>query len=363
MTEVLANAIGVHYLGLSLASPIVASASPMTAHYETARQLVCAGAGALVLPSLFQEQFERAESVAATGDVVVSRISGSDDRGPLEYRGVEPREYLNLIGNLRAQLSVPILASLNGTAPGPWLAIASDFQQAGASAVELNLQPDLWDPAIASMTIERRICDAVAEVRRHTTLPISVKLSPFVTSLPNLVQQLIAAGADGVHLFALQPHWDTNLEKLTTQVRWSLTTGGGISTTLAGLAMLRPSFPALSIAGGGGIATAEDLEKIIIGGADVAMVASILHREGPLAITRLLDGLRRFLQRHHYASVHQLALLRPAHSGRRSFLAKRHEFVEAAHCPLETSGETPSREKGDRWGHPEGVVSNPLGIS
>ena len=363
MTAVMTNSIGVNYLGLPLPSPIVASASPMTAHYETARQLVCAGAGALVLPSLFQEQFQCAESAAATGNAVIGRISGSEDRGPLEYQGVEPREYLDLIANLRTQLSVPVLASLNGTAPGAWLAIAHDFQQAGASAVELNLQPDLWDPAISSMTLERQICDSVAEVRRHTTLPISVKLSPFVTSLPNLVQQLIEAGAGGVHLFALQPHWDANLEKLTTQVRWSLTTGGAISTTLAGLAMLRPAFPALSIAGGGGIATAEDLAKIIIGGADVAMVASILHREGPLVITRMLDGLRRFLQRHHYASVHQLALLRPAHSGRRSFLAKRHELVEAAHCPLETRGEIPARQKGDRWGHPEGVVSNPLGIS
>ena len=200
------------YLGLPMKSPIVASASPLCESLENIRHLEDAGAGAVVLPSLFEEQLDL-ESQAVDSDL--SRGSESfaeslDYLPDLHTYNLGADGYLELIRKARERVSIPVIASLNGVSPGGWARYAGMMEQAGADAIELNIYAIITDPNIESADVERNYCDLVRQVKANVSIPVAVKLSHFFTAVGNMGKQLDAAGANGLVLFNrfYQPDFD-----------------------------------------------------------------------------------------------------------------------------------------------------------
>lgn len=340
------------YLGLRLASPVVVSACPMTLRREAARELTAAGAGALVLPSLFEEQIVSYRTGATTGHgpSACEVDAPGDPLGESQYNG-GPQAYLQTIGNLKHSIGVPVIASLDGYSNGSWLTFAEDLQQAKADALELTLHVDTYDPGLRSEAVEQWLIDCVTTVRESISIPLSVKLAPFFTNLANLADRLVEAGVSGLTIFAHEPIWDIHLDRLQATRGWSLTQPGSIEMTLAGLIRARAGAPNISIAASGGIGSASDAIKAVIAGADVAMVTSEIYREGPNVVTQITDGIRHYLERGGYESFESLARSRPQSL---VSIRDRTRDVGAAmpsfyNVPLPSS----TRHSGDRWGHME----------
>ena len=340
------------YLGFPLASPVVVSACPMTLRREAARELATAGAGALVLPSLFEEQIVGYHDGAATGrgpGESEMRAPG-DPAGEDRYNG-GPEAYLQAIRNLRHCPGVPVIASLSGYSNGSWLEFARELQHAGADALELTLHADAFDPELRGEIVEQWLVDCAATTCQDLSIPVSMKVAPFFTNLANLARRLIEAGVAGLTVFAHEPVWDVQMDRLQATRDWSLTSGGNIDLTLTGLIRARAGAPHASIAASGGIGSACDAIKAVIAGADVAMVTSEVYRSGPTAVTQIADGIRHYLERGGYESFASLTESRPR--SRVSIRDRTRDVASAMppfyHLPLPS----PSRHSGDRWGHME----------
>ncbi len=344
------NNLTVNYLGLTLKSPVIVGACPWTINLEAVRQMVCAGAGAVVLPSVFEEQL--AERYFGCCETSTEDAKTAPDRALQFYNG-GPKRYLQILKTLKAVGPIPIFGSLHGAEVGSWLRFAEELAAAGADAIELNFQPNTTNPRVSSDEVEQKVIRSVREIRSRVSIPISVKLTPFYTSLPHLTGRLIEAGADGVVLFGHQPTWDTDLDTFQTAMRWGLTPPGAVATTFSGLNALRPAYPRLSIAGGGGVSSPNDFIKLLVAGANVVMIASVLYREGPNVIRVLLDGLASFLERHHCASLQELPAAR-SHAMSPSFACQRRYLTDAitSDTVLIPGGDARAAHAGDRWGHP-----------
>ena len=264
------------YLGLELRSPLVASASPLTGSLDGLAKLEAAGAGAVVLPSLFEEELEEASRPAA---------------------------YLALISQARQDLSIPVIASLNGVSRSGWVRYATRMEEAGADAVELNIYYVSSRPGRSGSEIEWRYLDVVRSVRRAIQIPLAVKLSPYFSSLANMAGQL--AGANGLVLFNRFYQPDVNIEALEVAPRLELSTSVELRLPLRWVAILHRRF-GVSLAASTGVHTAEDVIKTLLAGADVAMMTSALLRNGPDHLRPLESGLRDWMDRHHYETVDQL---------------------------------------------------------
>lgn len=295
------------YLGLTLPTPLVASSSPLTGHLDGVRDLVAAGAGAVVLPSLFEEALER-ESIE------LSRLlrAGTDHFAEAlhylpESRVPEtgPDRYLRHLEAVRHAVDVPVVASLNGASPGGWVAHARRLEDAGADALELNWYVVAADPAETGAEVEARLFDLVAAVRAEVTLPLAVKLGPSLSALANVAVRLEGLGVDGLVLFNrfLQP--DLDLDSLAVVPRVTLSTSADLLLPLRWIAVLRPHLRG-SLAATGGIRSGGDLAKVLAAGADVGSVASVVLEEGPSAATRILDELGSWLAARDYAGVTEL---------------------------------------------------------
>ena len=187
------------YLGLNLKNPLVASASPLSKKIDIARKLEDAGISAMVMYSLFEEQIiheslERDHYLSRTTDAFSEALSLLPDGG---LYGISPEKYLNQVAGLKKALTIPVIGSLNGVSKGGWTTYARKIEEAGADALELNMYYLATDPEISSADIENRQVDLVAEVKSAITIPLAVKISPFVTSISNFAQRLVEAGADG----------------------------------------------------------------------------------------------------------------------------------------------------------------------
>jgi dihydroorotate dehydrogenase (fumarate) len=266
------------YLGMELRSPLVASASPLTGSLDGLAKLEAAGAGAVVLPSLFEEELEEASRPAA---------------------------YLALISQARQALSIPVIASLNGVSRSGWVGCATRMEQAGADAVELNIYYVSSRPGRSGSEIEWRYLDVVRSVRRAIHIPLAVKLSPYFSSLANMAGQLAEAGANGLVLFNRFYQPDVNIEALEVAPRLELSTSVELRLPLRWVAILHRRF-GLSLAASTGVHTAEDAIKTLLAGADVAMMTSALLRNGPDHLRPLESGLRDWMDRHRYETVDQL---------------------------------------------------------
>ncbi|HTG47341.1 MAG TPA: dihydroorotate dehydrogenase-like protein [Actinomycetota bacterium] len=295
------------YLGLSLDNPLVPSASTLASRIDTLKELQDAGAAAVVMQSLFEEQIEHEEvqvqRVLETGlDAFPEATSYFPD---LEDYNTGPEEYLRHLEATKRELTIPVIGSLNGISVGGWVRYARLIQDAGADALELNVYLIAADPAETGEQVERRYLDLVAAVRSSVSIPLAVKVGPFFSSMANMAHRLVEAGADGLVLFNrfLQP--DIDLETLEVVPTLHLSTSAELLLGLRWIAILRGQLDG-SLAATTGVHTPEDALKMLLAGADVTMMASALFRNGPGHLGTMREGITSWLEEHGYDSLEQM---------------------------------------------------------
>jgi dihydroorotate dehydrogenase (fumarate) len=312
------------YLGLDLPSPLVASASPLTGTLDGLRRLEAAGAAAVVLPSLFEEQLTlEADQVRRLREAGADSLSAAL---ALDDSNAGPYGYLALVEQATATLQIPVIASLNGVTPGTWVKHASLLEEAGADALELNIYYVSSSPGVGGPEVERRYLELVRSVRQSIGIPLAVKLSPYFSSLANLTRQLVQAGADGLVLFNRFYQPDLDLETLEITPRLVLSSSEELRLPLRWIAILHKEVPA-SLAASTGVHTAADVVKVLLAGADVAMMTSALLRHGPEHLTAVETGLRDWLEEHGMQSVGHLRGLRSQRSIRDPAAWERANYI------------------------------------
>ena len=295
------------YLNLRLRSPLVPSASPLAQELANLRAMEDAGAGAVVLHSLFEEQIEQESRtlrhyMTSGMDLHAEALSYFPE--PETFR-FGPDEYLEHLARARKALGIPVIASLNGSTPGGWTAYARRMQEAGAAAVELNLYEVPADPDVTSQEIEQRHLEVVREVRRVLSIPLAVKIGPYFSTPANMAARLGRAGADGLVLFNRFYQPDIDLEDLAVKPNLRLSSSDDLRLRLRWIAILCGRVP-VSLAATGGVHDHEDVLKALMAGADVAMLCSALLKRGIGHLAVVVAGLRRFLEEREYVSVEQL---------------------------------------------------------
>ena len=299
------------YLGLELRSPVVASASPLSGTVDGVRRLADGGVGAVVLPSLFEEQLrEQAARDAAAADAGADSFAESLSYFPEGTgTGGGPDRYLSLLERAAAAVEIPVIASLNGATTGGWTDYASSLQDAGAAAIELNIYYLPGDPTPASAPsfmsgreVEQRHVEILSTVKAVVSVPVAVKLSPYFSSTGEMARRLDGAGADGLVLFNrfLQP--DIDPETLTVTARFGLSSAAEARLPRAWIALLAGRVRA-SLAATTGVETAADVARYLLAGADVVMTASALLRHSPAYAGVLLDELSDWMTRKGFGTV------------------------------------------------------------
>jgi dihydroorotate dehydrogenase (fumarate) len=281
------------YLGMDLRSPLVASSSPLTGNLDGLRRLEAAGAGALVLPSLFEEELASSGARPAPG------------HGDRAGYGAGPDAYLSLVERAKKELSVPVIASLNGVSRGGWSGYATRLEEAGADALELNVYYVSSRPGQSGSDVEWHYLDVVRAVRRATGIPLAVKLSPYFSSLANMAGQLVEAGANGLILFNRFYQPDLDIEAMEVLPALELSTSVELRLPLRWIAILHRRHR-VSLAASTGVHTATDVVKVLLAGADVAMMTSALLRNGPDHLRPLEIQVRDWMDRHGFETLDRL---------------------------------------------------------
>ncbi len=295
------------YLGLTLKNPIILSASPLSRSVDTMKRLEDAGASAIVMYSLFEEQIahEAAELdhyLAYGTESFAESLTYFPNVG--EYN-VGPDEYVELLRSAKQALDIPVIASLNGITVGGWISYAAKLEQAGADALELNVYYIPTDPNLSSVDVEDRYLEVLHAVKRAVKIPVAMKLSPFFSSFANIAHRLDQAGADGLVLFNRFYQPDIDLESLEVKPGVTLSTSFAMRLPMRWIAILRGKIKA-SLAATSGIHTAEDVVKMIMSGADVTMMCSSLLKNGPQHLASVLKELDRWMIEHEYISIQQM---------------------------------------------------------
>ena len=295
------------YLGLKLKHPVMASASPFTHKLDGFRQLEDAGVSAIVMHSLFEEQLEgeatELEYLLNQGSESFAEATSYFPK--TDHFAVGPDEYLNLIRKAKASVKVPVIASLNGVTPGGWIEFARGVQQAGADALELNVYYLATNPFQPGEIVERNYVDVMKTVRGQVKIPVSLKLSPYFSNLANMTRRLEQAGANGFVLFNRFYQPELDIEKLEVVPHVELSTSAEMKLPLRWIAILYGRTEC-SLAATSGIHTAEDVVKVVMAGADVAMICSALYQPGLGHVKTMVSGLDRWMQDHEYASIEQM---------------------------------------------------------
>ncbi len=295
------------YLGLRLRCPIVASPGPVTGQLDRLSELSDAGVGAVVLPSLFQEQIEHETTEIDRLFAVHNHSFGEATSFFPEVDGYNTGSdsYLALIEAARAAVDVPVIASLNGTNLGGWLRYARLLEDAGAEAMELNLYAIAADPAVAAAQIESEQLELVTMIVEEVSIPVAVKISPYYTSVAAFALGLQQAGARGIVMFNRFYLPDLNLETLDVEPRISLSNQAELRLPLRWIGIVR-DYLSISLAGSTGVHTGHDVAKLLLAGADVAMTTSALLNHGPHRVSGMLDELREWMREHHYESIDEM---------------------------------------------------------
>jgi len=296
------------YLGLHLRSPLVASASPLTGHLDSLLALQEAGAAAVVLPSLFEEEVE-GDSLLLHAQLETGALSfpeATDFFPTLEFGNIGPEGHVKLVLAAKDNLRIPVIASVNGTTPGGWVRYARLMADAGADAIELNLYAVAADARRSANAVEAGYLEVVRRVRAAIHVPLAVKLSPYFSSTAHLAQRVIDAGADGLVLFNRFYQPDIDLDTLDVLPRVALSDPRELRLPLRWLAILRPLLPKVSLAATTGVHSGSDAVKALLVGADVAMMTSALLRHGPAHLARVEAELAEWLAHREYDSVDQL---------------------------------------------------------
>lgn len=296
-----------NYLGFQLDHPLMVGASPLVDHLDIVKRLEDAGSSAIVMHSLFEEQIshdsEGIEShIQRYGESFAEALSYFPE--PDHFR-LGPDTYLNQIQKIRETVSVPVIASLNGTRSGAWFRYAEMIEEAGADALELNLYFLPTDPKCSASEIERDYIAAVENVVERLRIPVAVKLSPFFTALPQFVNQLEKAGARGVVLFNRFYQPDTDIENLELVPSLHLSDSSELLLRIRWIGILCGRTD-LYLAASGGVHSAEDAIKAIMAGANAVQMTSAVLKHGPQIIAERIKGIRNWLIEHEYESLQQM---------------------------------------------------------
>lgn len=296
------------YMGLKLKNPLVPSASPLSTSLDKSRALEDAGASAIVMYSLFEEQITRD---ARELDHVLTTYSEAYAEAldyfpePAEYNNMEAEDYLEQIAKLKKSLEIPVIASLNGVSSGGWMKFARKMEEAGADALELNIYYMATDSSMSSAEVEANYLEDIRAVKRELDIPVAVKVGPYFSAFANMAIKMVEAGADALVLFNRFYQPDINLEELEVEPALQLSGSFEKRLPMRWIAILYGQIHA-SLAATTGIHTAEDVVKLILCGADVTMMASILLRKGPEYLGEVLADLERWMEEHGYESVSQM---------------------------------------------------------
>jgi dihydroorotate dehydrogenase (fumarate) len=318
------------YMGLRLANPVVASASPLSRDLDGIRRLADAGAGGIVLFSLFEEQLrEQALRTARLVDTAAESFPEALDYFPsVAEEDAGPRQYLNLLERAASAVPVPVIASLNGITPEGWTGYAQAMQDAGAAAIELNIYYVAGDPRVPGREVEQRYIDVLEHVKGAVSLPIAVKLSPYFSSTAEMAFRLDDAGADGLVLFNRFFQPDVDPEELTVVPRVTLSSRADSLLPRTWVALLRGRVRA-SLAASSGVETSSDIAAFLLAGADVVMTTSALLRSGPEYATALVNGLSSWMKRKGFNDVSEFRGMLSAPVGREETAYERASYVNA----------------------------------
>lgn len=299
--------LSTNYLGMTLKNPVVASSSPLSHTVDSIRRLEDAGAAAVVMYSLFEEQigfdsyyidYHLTQGI----DSYAESISYFPD---MQSYNVGPDEYMNLIRRAKDAVDIPIIGSLNGASVGGWTDYAALIEEAGADALELNVYYLPANPEVTGIEVETLYLDILSAVRQAVTIPLAVKLSPFFSSIANMAGRLADHGADGLVLFNRFYQPDFDLENLEVAPRLVLSNSNELRLPLRWVAILYGRL-SVDFAITSGIHTSQDVIKGLMAGANVTMMASELLQNGVRRIGQVLNELVAWLTEHEYQSVMQM---------------------------------------------------------
>jgi len=295
------------YLGLKLRSPLVVSASPLSRDLDGIRRLEEAGASAVVLYSLFEEQL-RQEEVDLNYHLTAGTESFAESLTYFPQASefhTGPEGYLKHIRKAKAAVKIPVIASLNGSTLGGWTKFAAEIERAGADAIECNVYYIPTDPTVSAAHIEQTYLDILQAVKATVTIPVAIKLSPFFSNLSNMAHRLDEAGADALVLFNRFYQPDIDLEELEIRPNVLLSTPQALRLPLTWIGILHGRVKA-SLAATGGVHAAEDAVKLLMVGANVTMMCSSLIRHGIDHLRQVERELRDWMEAHEYESVAQM---------------------------------------------------------
>ena len=291
--------LSTRYLGMTLPHPFMPGASPLVDSLDMVRRLEDAGAAAIVMHSLFQEQLRPGDDKEPRNFVAPPLTAE-----PPEY-ALDPDEYFQQIRKIKKAVSVPVIASLNGTINEEWLDSARTIEEAGADALELNIYYLAADPLETSAEVDRRVLHIARRVRALVRIPVAIKLSVFISGVSNLAHELDVIGVDGLVLFNRFYQPDIDIEKLEVTPTLRLSDSSELLVRLRWLAILSPEIRA-SLAVSGGVHTTEDAVKSIMAGAHAIQIVSSILKNGPEHLIELRQGLARWLEDHEYGSLREI---------------------------------------------------------
>ncbi len=295
------------YLGMTLRSPIVASASPLSEELDNIKRMEDGGAGAIVLYSLFEEQLSLQQQLLHYHTTFGTEshneaVSYVPDQA---YYHVGPDGYLNHIRKAKEAVNIPIIASLNGSTPTGWTNFARKIEEAGADALELNIYYIPTDPNLSCMQVEQTYIDILKAVKAAVRIPVAVKLSPYFSNMANMAKRLEEAGADGLVLFNRFYQPDIDLETLEVYPHVLLSQPQALRLPLTWIGILYKRVN-VSLAATSGVHCADDVLKMLMVGADVTMMAAALLRNGVSYLRTVEEGVREWMTTHEYESVRQM---------------------------------------------------------
>ena len=295
------------YMGLELKNPLVPSASPLTAELGTIRQLEDAGAAAVVLHSLFEEQIsheaaEMAHYLAHGTESYAEALSYFPEAD--DYR-LGPEQYLEHIAAAKKAVDIPVIASLNGVTTGGWIDCARQMEQAGADGIELNVYFIATRPNLAALDVENLYVQILHAVKKSVKIPVAIKVSPFFSATAAMAKRLDDAGADALVLFNRFYQPDIDLDELEVVPNLVLSSEHEMRLPLRWIAILHHEVRA-SLAATTGISSGHDVLKMLMVGADVTQVCSVLLRKGVGELSVILKDMQAWMTEHEYASVRQM---------------------------------------------------------
>jgi dihydroorotate dehydrogenase (fumarate) len=295
------------YMGLKLDNPLVAAASPLSGTLDGLLALEEAGASAVVLQSLFEEQIKHHElQIDTILESFTDSFAEARDFFPsLDNYNTGPESYLRLVEQAKEKLSIPVIASLNGVSRGGWTRHARLIEQAGADALELNIYFVAANARTTSAEVEARYVELVSDIAGAISIPLAIKVGPYFSSMANMAMRLAAAGAQGLVLFNRFLYPDISLTRMKVVPTLHLSSSEEALMPLRWIAILSGQL-AISLAASSGIQSAQDVAKLLLAGADVTMMASALLRRGPNHLRHVIAGLSAWLDEHEYASVREM---------------------------------------------------------